>query len=268
MASRRHFPSRRVWQVVGLVVLIVVAVVAAWAALSGYSLSSHTGSTYAAAPEQAGSSSPTQAASASSTGTPSVAASSSGTSSAAHPVAVFVGDSYTSGAVTTGVRWTTLLSRAMGWQEVNLALGGTGYETSTTSAASGGMCTRSQCPSYAGMIPEIVQAHPNIVVVSGGRNDGAADPTAITGLFTSLHTQLPDATIYAINPLWDDSTPPSWLEVQSQDVQKAVTSVKGTFVDIGQPLEGRSDRVIPGTVLPNTQGHQAIAADIEAKLKG
>jgi hypothetical protein len=172
----------------------------------------------------------------------------------APPVAVFVGDSYTTGAFADGVKWTSLVSEKMGWREVNLGRPGTGY----FAAGDPAICGVNPCPNFVDMIPQVVAARPAIVVVSGGRNDGGSYPAQVHALFTGLRAQLPEAQIYAVSPLWDDAPTPQWLSELGNDVKANVTQVGGTYLDIGQPLEGRADYIVSG-VYPNAEGQKAVA---------
>lgn len=175
---------------------------------------------------------------------------------------VFIGDSYAqgTGASAPNNRWTTKLSFALGWTEHNLARGGTGYLVSPTDPKSA--CGLDYCPSYAEMIPEAVKEKPNVIVVSGGRNDiGAGNAQfsdAATDFYTKLRAALPDARIITLDPLWDASKPPGQLAAYSDSVRAAVTAVKGEYIDIKQPLNGHPDWVIADGVHPSDSGHDAI----------
>ena len=89
------------------------------------------------------------------------------------PVVAFLGDSYSKGigASSNGKRWTTLVSAAMGWSELNLAEGGSGYTTTYLG----------QKTDYSIKLEVIAAAQPDIVVVSGGRNDYEAGTSAVVG---------------------------------------------------------------------------------------
>jgi lysophospholipase L1-like esterase len=117
------------------------------------------------------------------------------------------------------------------------------------------------------MIPEVVAAHPDIVVVSGGRNDGATDvKTAAAALFTGLRQQLPQARIFAISPMWDASPYPRTMEALGAVIRAQVERVGGRYVNIGHPLKDRPDLITKDGVHPNAAGYQALAASVNAAL--
>lgn len=171
----------------------------------------------------------------------------------------FIGDSYTAGSGTTApaMRWTTRLSAVEGWNEVNLGRGGSGYLITNTTPE--GVVR----PNYQTMIDEAVKAAPDVVVVSGGGNDlalpiGDVLP-AVANFYPALRAALPDAVIVAVNPLWGPTPTPRNLPSLVTAVEAAVTSVGGTFLDIGQPLTDRPDLVVEDMVHPNDAGAQVIA---------
>lgn len=180
-------------------------------------------------------------------------------------VAVF-GDSYAagSGASSRDQGWAALLGWNQQWSLTNVARGGTGYvgQELRDAVKAKNMCGLDACPNYAGMIPEAVAAKPTVVLVTGGRNDylndGAAEAAAIQSFYTALRAALPEAKIYAFNPLWDSSAPPASLSPMADEVKAAVTSVGGTFIDSGQLLNGKSELIAADAKHPNSQGHRAI----------
>jgi lysophospholipase L1-like esterase len=90
---------------------------------------------------------------------------------------------------------------------------------------------------------------------------------AITSTFTELRAGLPDAQIIAVPPLWDASDTPARLAEITAEVQTAVEAAGGTFVDIGQPLEGQPDLIAEDGVSPSDEGHAVLFKVIQDALE-
>lgn len=196
---------------------------------------------------------------------------SSATSDAPTASVAFLGDSYAAGvgASSATTRFTALLSDTFNWQEGNFARAGTGYVTSVTTNAAA-TCGLAYCPSILEKTADVIAAHPDIVFVSGGRFDvgqtSVAEKNAITQTFALLRASLPNARIFAISPLWDDAlTPPALVTIGTQ-VNTAVTAVKGTYLDIGQPLLKAPTLVAADGINANDAGQKAIATAVQAAL--
>ena len=199
-------------------------------------------------------------------GSPTLATVSTTSSPAPHPkespppVVVFLGDDYTSGsgATATSARFTTVLCAALGATEVNLGAAGTGY---AKTASAGDYLTR---------VARVVAAKPDVVVVSGGRNDVTDDPDTLATdarqLFAELHDKLPAAMIIAVAPFWGDSDPGSDLETVRTSVRQAAKAAGATFLDIPDPLHGHPEWMAD-QANPNDAGYAAIAAALEKKLR-
>ncbi|NYJ75518.1 SGNH/GDSL hydrolase family protein [Allobranchiibius huperziae] len=184
---------------------------------------------------------------------------------AARPTAVFIGDSYTTGAGGDGTKWTTLLAQREGWREVNLGYRGTGYGMEFHAPD----CPAAGCPDYLQVVSRAVAAHPAIVVVSGGRNDmtnQARAATNIPKIFQQLRQDLPKARIVAVSPFWDSGSYPAPLTALGAEVRSAVQQVGGQYVDVGSPLSGKAGLLSSGGVYPNADGYRAIAAAVAAAL--
>lgn len=182
---------------------------------------------------------------------------------------VFIGDSYTSGAGSASSGgFVQVLSDRMGWAVENLGVGGTGYVVGTQQDPEKARlaCGRNYCPNYPEQIDAAAAFTPDIVIVSGGRNnvglpvDDLRD--AISAFYRDLRAALPDADIWATSPLWDDDRPPAALAELSAEVELAVSAVDGRFLGIGQPLVGHPERVVDDGKHPNDAGHRAIARAI------
>lgn len=179
-------------------------------------------------------------------------------------VAVFIGDSYAVGTGASGKpnRWSTLVARSQNWQEVNFAVGGTGY--ANHNEASGKL-------AYYEQAQKIGEAA--VVVVSGGRNDAQLyrdNPAAVTehvqDTFAKIRAAAPGARLIVLAPWTDDDQPEAGMTELAAVIQDAATSAGVEYLDTGQPLLGRPDFVAADGVHPNDAGYAALAAAVEAAL--
>lgn len=177
------------------------------------------------------------------------------------PVVAFLGDDYTAGtaASSTAKRFTTLVSTALGLTEKNFGRDGTGY--AKVSRSGGG--------DYTTRGSAIVAARPDVVVVSGGRNDVIDFPATMAAhaeqLFADLHAKLPNAVLVAVAPFWGDSAPAAALKPVTDAVKKAVRAAGGTYLDLGDPLRGHP-QFMADAADPNDHGYAAIATALEPRL--
>ncbi|PXA70024.1 SGNH/GDSL hydrolase family protein [Cryobacterium arcticum] len=184
-----------------------------------------------------------------------------------HPVAAFVGDSYTTGTgatVKVKTRWTALVSAEMEWKEVNLGRGGTGY--ATTSGRSG--CGKEYCPSFVEMIPEVLAVDPDVVFISGGRSDiraWDADPSiviaAITQTYADMRSAVPDARIIAVGPAVSGTVTQDAIDMDLA-VESAATAVGAEFISLLNPSVLDASLLSGDRIHPNNAGHSAIARRI------
>ena len=185
-----------------------------------------------------------------------------GTSSgSAGRVVAFLGDDWTAGvgAGTKTDRFTSRLADSLGVTEKNFGADGTGYAKS--SGADG---------AYDSRVAAVVAAQPDVVVVSGGRNDTSDYvPTLqnrIKALFAELRDKLPQATIVAVAPMWGDSDAPAELAPVAAAVQQYVTASGGTYLDVADPVHGHPD-YMGSAADPNSRGYRAIATALLPKLR-
>lgn len=174
------------------------------------------------------------------------------------PRAVFLGDSLVQG--TSGGSWVTDTAAALSWEPVNLGRGGTGYRTS---AGKNG-CGVDYCPTFVEMTDAAVSQNPNIVVISGGVNDGTKDVSdAAKTLFRRLRASLPNAKIFVLSPFAGTNTIPSI----ATEVKSAAALAGVTYVDIGSPFEGHPELLGADGTSPNAEGYRVLSNTITKALK-
>lgn len=181
------------------------------------------------------------------------------------PVALFVGDSYTVGQMATPVRrWSTVVAREMGWTELNVAIGGTGFVS---------RYPHQSRLSYAEQVAAVRNPwRVDIVVIAGGQNDFdelRTDPApvfeAVSNTYAAVAQRFPDARVIAVGP----STP--WeigLEARAMDsaVRAAAQEHEATYVSLLDPDVVRDSFVSDDGVHVTDQGHRAIADRVLAQI--
>lgn len=189
---------------------------------------------------------------------------------APEPIVAFIGDSYThgTGASDHAHRWTTLVSAAEGWSEVNLGLGGTGF---LTSAGLNG-CGKDYCSTYeervaANTVPDAVT-----YVVAGGQNDYAAWATNEAGVtatinrtYANLRALHPKAKIIAVGPSVIGSVTRSASGMDAA-VRTAAASVGAQYISLISPNVLTADMATGQGGHVTDVGHQAIATAVLAAL--
>jgi len=187
------------------------------------------------------------------------------------PVA-FIGDSYSAGAgASRGMAWTKQLADEMGWKHQVFAMGGTGYATSVDGALSEQACGKDYCESYVEVAPEVIDYGPELVIVSGGRNDlgkGAeAVGAAAADLFQTLKKELPDARVIVTSPIWDAREKPAELIAIGEAVESAAKKAEATYLDIGEPLAGKFDIMTDDQVHFHDEGHTLLAQEVLPRIE-
>ena len=185
------------------------------------------------------------------------------TSGAAAPPAkvVFLGDDYTAGigASSPARGWAAAVMRALPVDGTVVAEPGAGY---AKRGVRGG--------SYADLVNEVVAAHPQVVVVSGGRNDVGDDPATlraqIRALFAQLKAKLPTARLLAVAPWWGDSPHPPKLAKVDAAVRAGVEAAGGTYLDTPDPLVNHPAWMADAAD-PNNRGYAAIAQVMTGALR-
>lgn len=180
---------------------------------------------------------------------------------------VFVGDSYTqgTGASRPESRWTTLVSEAMGWREVNLGRGGTGYLADGDRG-----CGREYCPSYLQMLPQVLAADPDVVVVSGGLNDRpfTGEPrleAQVASLYATLTAALPSSRVIAVGPSAPGRISDS-LRAIDELVHAMADDYGVQYVNLLDPNPITPAMVLPDGAHVGDDGHAAIAERVVGTL--
>ena len=195
------------------------------------------------------------------TGSPSLGIEGTSASQGTGTLIAFLGDDWTAGTGATGKaqRFTTVVCTQLGAQEANFGVDGSGYAKSGTDGG-----------PFESRIDAIVAAHPQVVIVSGGRNDYVDAPATAAeharDLFAALHTKLPDAVLIAIKPFWGDSDLPPVMDALAAAVKQGVTAAGGTYLDVPDPIHGHPS-YMADLADPNNQGYAAIAAAIVPELQ-
>jgi lysophospholipase L1-like esterase len=152
----------------------------------------------------------------------------------------------------------------MGWEEVNLGRGGTGYVTSSNAAG----CGLQYCPTFVEMAEPAIATNPDIVVISGGQNDGTkVVRSAASKLFAALRKALPNARIYVISPLWRSTQIPASLQQISAEVKAAAAATGVTYVEVGNPLQDQPELFSADGTHPTAAGYKKLATAITAAIR-
>lgn len=177
------------------------------------------------------------------------------------PTALFIGDSYTQGVGASSLdnAFISLVALAERWRPVNGGYGGTGYLATAGRSA----CGLAYCPSFGESLRRSAGARPEVVVISGGRNDISFRPTKFAGAVDKTLREARDlfplAKIYVVLPIWDDRPAPAFIGEAREAVRQAALSSGATYLDIGEPLFDQSALVSADGIHPNDAGHAAIA---------
>ena len=195
------------------------------------------------------------------TSTRATAATTSASGAKAARRTAFIGDDYTAGAgASSSTRsWASVLTGQFGLVGKRFSVSGGGY---AKPGDRGG--------TYASLVPGVVAFKPDLVIVSGGRNDAGDDRQTLQDrtrqLFAELRAKLPKAKLVAIKPWWGDSPHPADLATVDDAVRAGVTAAKGTYLAIADPLFGHANWMADGAN-PNDAGYRQIAASVATELR-
>jgi lysophospholipase L1-like esterase len=182
------------------------------------------------------------------------------------PVAVFLGDSYTSGWRGVGegsAGWPAILGAARHWTIYDLAVAGTGFvNPGWTSQPIGSQ------------VGTAIRLQPGIVFVAGGHNDEdlATGPVtaAADSVLDGLARALPHAVLVVVGPIWPDGNPKATLVRLRDHLRARATDLGALFIDpIGSGwFAGGNARFIgPDGTHPTSLGYRRIARLVGAALE-
>lgn len=172
----------------------------------------------------------------------------------------FVGDSIMKGhGLHASQAWPVLVGADERWRVTNLACDGAGFLAAGDDDDCGS--------TFSGLVDRVADTRPDVVVVQGSSNDLGQDDEALADetdeQVRGLHAEVPRARIVGLSTIWNDQTPPAQIAQTSDQVRDAVDAVGGTFVDVGQPLEGHPSWMQSDDVHPTATGQRNIAAAVE-----
>ena len=185
--------------------------------------------------------------------------------------AIVLGDSYTegSGATAKFTAFPSRLCRLEGWGDCWASgSGGTGYLAVGTIVGRVAYGDR--------LASDVLPWHPDVVVVTGGRNDnGKGTPAqvqaAATDLFAHIRAGLPGARLVVTSPFpasTAEATSPSLTAIG--DAIRAAAEVAGAqYVDVMGPssyIIGSTGLVGPDGVHPTQAGHDRLADVLAAQI--
>ena len=166
---------------------------------------------------------------------------------------MIVGDAYSVGSPLRS--WVGPAAERLGWTNVvNLSSPGRGYIADPKS------CEFTPCANFAGTLPLVKEAQPDVVITFGGTADGDFSLKApAASYYQALRAAVPDAKLVAISPVTTEAQAPYWLTLHSQTIRTGVQAAGGTFVDVGQPGLGNGATLSP-------EAHAAIAQKVIDRL--
>lgn len=180
-------------------------------------------------------------------------------------LALFIGDSYTAGA---GIHdhdehWPALVADEQGWVPNVVANGGTGYGHVIDGPKSQDACGEDYCPNYLEVIEAYQDVTPQVVVIAGGRNDWATPldrfAEEVDAVLAAATEKFPNATLYVVNPVWDNRDGPDDFSERISVVEEAAKAADVEYVNLGLPLDDKPELIQEDGVHPTKEGHAVLA---------
>lgn len=169
-----------------------------------------------------------------------------------------MGDSITFGR---GLRpteaWPALVAAHNDWALTNAGCSGAGFVTAGWAGCGA---------TFAGEVPRVVAARPEVIVIQASRNDLGQPDDRIranaAALVAELRNALPHARFVGISAIWNDTVRPAQLAGIDDCLKQAVLAEGGTFLTYRDALIGRRDLLQPDGVHPTAAGQAALAGAI------
>lgn len=179
---------------------------------------------------------------------------------AAKPAAVFIGDSYTSGAGagSGAAAWATLAAADLGWDAERFADPNSGY---TNRGHNGNR--------MIDLITDADGAAPAFVVLASGYNDKAADQAwlaAVGESFAAVKSQWPDARVVVVGPWFPGGESTTTREQVAGALEREAAAYGFAFVSAKNWLP--AGEVSEDGIHPTKQGHATIAEHAATALAG
>lgn len=177
------------------------------------------------------------------------------------PLVVFIGD-LTQGSEEGGVgatNWTSILAAEVRKvAPLRIAVDNEG--------GSSGYVIRGASPTFGEEVRRLVSSDTRIVVISGSRNDVAAQPQHVAAaareVYQSISESAPRAQLVVIGPTWGSGTPSVQILQTRDAVRDAAHAANADFVDPIQDdwfTDGEPQLIGSDGVHPTDLGNQRIA---------
>jgi acyl-CoA thioesterase-1 len=174
-----------------------------------------------------------------------------------------IGDSIMKGfGLTQADAWPELISAANGWNLTTLACDGAGFIAPGNPDECG--------DTLVDVSRSAANLHPDLIIIEGSSNDFGESNSqllAATGsALTLLRSEFPNAEIIGLSTVWSETEPPAQLADINSQMQQAVTTVGGHYLDIGQPLGGHPELMQDDDVHPTVAGQTVLAGAIQTAI--
>lgn len=174
------------------------------------------------------------------------------------PVAVVIGDSFTSGSdENQGPEWPELLGQSLGWRVVREAIPGTGYVGAR------------QGPTFGQRVDDALRHRADVYIVAGGFND-KKDPllqvtAAASDVVARLHREAPAAKVVLVSS-FSNGDPRQPILDQTAALREVAESQDVLWVDATRFLPSGEGLIGNDRVHPTDDGHHRLATEMAKAL--